>query len=339
MDHREPGGHRASGARGAWRRSGRARVATRGVHSVTASPARVLSRAVEVVAGGLCEPRAPWLTGFGACPGPRAPYLAASLRKGVWPKDGRGWAVMVSRCSSSPSRLPRLWCWRPPGSADARGGNARGQVRQERTGRCERGGGAGEGGLGCHGEGARERFRTVMQRRPEPSRADWTVIGGRAKGVLPRGHGLHERRNSTAIAVSSMFRATEVAPRWSWCWPCVVPTELLALCRETAQALLGYPPPLERALRYRVNASTRLPRESAVSCWSEWLRRLDAGDIRRRAEALVARGPRCWSAPRRVFCARRARLRAGFCLPWPTGRVFCRARRSHVTAACASMKK
>ncbi len=40
----------------------------------------------------------------------------------------------------------------------------------------------------------------------------------------------------------------------------VLATVLVALCRETAQALLGYPPPLERALRYRVNASTRLPR-------------------------------------------------------------------------------
>ena len=50
---------------------------------MTASPASLLSRTADVVAGSLCEPRAPWLTGFGICPGPRAPHLAASLRKGV----------------------------------------------------------------------------------------------------------------------------------------------------------------------------------------------------------------------------------------------------------------
>ncbi len=45
--------------------------------------AGVLSRGASVVAGCRFKARAPWLTGLGVCPGPRAPYFAASLRKDV----------------------------------------------------------------------------------------------------------------------------------------------------------------------------------------------------------------------------------------------------------------
>jgi hypothetical protein len=216
--------------------------------------------------------------------------------KALWPKDRRGWALMMSRCSSSRCRLPRLWCWRPPGSADARGGDARGQVRQAEQVDASEVVVLVKTYEGCHGRGARERFQTVMQRRPEPSRADWTVIGGEPKASCLAVVAC----TSAVIRLSLPIRACSEPQRWPrgvLVLVVAVLTELLALCRETVQALLCDPPPLERALRFRVKASTQVPRSARSRCWREWLLRLGAEDIRRRAEEAVPRGPRCWSAP------------------------------------------
>jgi hypothetical protein len=90
-----------------------------------ADAAGVLSRAADVVAGGLGQARASSLTGFAVCRGPRARCLAASLRKkglaeGLRRLEGHGAVVL-----GAPSRQARASCWRPPGSAVPRGSDAR----------------------------------------------------------------------------------------------------------------------------------------------------------------------------------------------------------------------
>jgi hypothetical protein len=80
---------------------------------------------------------------------------------------------------------------------------------------------------------------TVVPRRPEPS-ADWTVLAGRANEVLARGHGVHRRH----VGWASRFEPVPSQERGSavvLVLAIVLPIELPAPCRETAEVIAGRP--------------------------------------------------------------------------------------------------